>query len=201
MGSTTAVLGKLGEDLILLTQSGIGQVQIAGAGASSTMPQKQNPVGPSVLVALARQVGALAGVLQDAGLHRQQRDGAAWFAEWLSLPQACILTSRALGLAQDLAGRITPNAVTMARNLTAGGGLIHAEALSFALATRMPRPEAQAVVKRLCREVEATGTALPDLAMRDYPGTDWHAVLAQGGLGQAPTEARAFAAIAAITKG
>jgi 3-carboxy-cis,cis-muconate cycloisomerase len=106
-----------------------------------------------------------------------------------------------LGLAQDLAGRITPNAVTMARNLTAGGGLIHAEALSFALATRMPRPEAQAVVKRLCREVEATGTALPDLAMRDYPGTDWHAVLAQGGLGQAPTEARAFAAIAAITKG
>ena len=33
----------LGEDLILLTQSGIGEVQIAGAGASSTMPQKQNP--------------------------------------------------------------------------------------------------------------------------------------------------------------
>lgn len=201
MGSTTAVLGKLGEDLILLTQSGIGEVQIAGAGASSTMPQKQNPVGPSVLVALARQVVALAGVLQDAGLHRQQRDGAAWFAEWLSLPQACILTSRALGLAQDLAGRITPNAVTMARNLTAGGGLIHAEALSFALATRMPRPEAQAVVKRLCREVEATGTALPDLAARDFPGTDWQAVLTQGGLGQAPTEARAFAAIAAITQG
>jgi 3-carboxy-cis,cis-muconate cycloisomerase len=201
MASTTAVLGKLGEDLILLTQSGIGEVQIAGAGASSTMPQKQNPVGPSALVALARQVVALAGVLQDAGLHRQQRDGAAWFAEWLSLPQACILTSRALGLAQDLAGRITPDTVAMGRNLTAGGGLIHAEALSFALATRMPRPEAQAVVKRLCREVEATGTALPDLAMRDFPGTDWHAVLTQGGLGQAPAEARAFAAIAAITQG
>jgi 3-carboxy-cis,cis-muconate cycloisomerase len=201
MASTTAVLGKLGEDLILLTQSGIGEVRIAGAGASSTMPQKQNPVVPSALVALARQVVALAGVLQDAGLHRQQRDGAAWFAEWLSLPQACILTSRALGLAQDLAGRITPNDVTMARNLTAGGGLIHAEALSFALATRMPRPEAQAVVKVLCREVETTGAALTDLAMRDFPGTDWHAVLTQGGLGQAPAEARAFAAIAAITQG
>jgi hypothetical protein len=53
----------------------------------------------------------------------------------------------------------------------------------------------------MCREVEATGTALPDLAMRDFPGTDWHAVLRQGGLGQAPAEARAFAAIAAITKG
>ena len=193
MAGLVASLGKMGEDLILLVQSGQGEVVIAGAGGSSTMPQKQNPVGPSVLVALARHVTGLAATLQGAALHRQQRDGAAWFAEWLSLPQACILTSRALGLAQDLAGRITPNYVTMARNLTAGGGLIHAEALSFALATRMPRPEAQAVVKRLCREVEATGTALPDLAMRDFPGTDWHAVLTQGGLGQAPTEARAFA--------
>jgi 3-carboxy-cis,cis-muconate cycloisomerase len=165
------------------------------------MPQKQNPVGPSLLVALARQVAALAGVLQGSGLHRQQRDGAAWFAEWLSLPQACILTSRALGLAQDLAGRIAPDAVTMARNLTAGGGLIHSEALSFALATRMPRPEAQAAVKRLCREVETTGTTLPDLAARDFPGTDWHAVLTQGGLGQAPAEAHAFATAATITPG
>jgi 3-carboxy-cis,cis-muconate cycloisomerase len=106
-----------------------------------------------------------------------------------------------LGLAHDLAGRITPDQAAMGRNLTAGGGLIHAEALSFALATRMPRPEAQAAAKRMCREVEATGTALADLAARDFPGTDWQAVLTQGGLGQAPAEARAFAAVAAITRG
>ena len=78
--------------------------------------------------------------------------------------------------------------------------MIHAEALSFALATRMPRPEAQAAVARLCHEVEATGTPLPDLAARDFPGTDWHAVLTQGSLGQGPAEGRAFAAIAAITQ-
>jgi 3-carboxy-cis,cis-muconate cycloisomerase len=93
MATTKAVLGKLGEDQILLTQSGIAKVQIAGAGASSTMPQKQNPVGPSVLVALSRQVGPLAGVVQGADLHRQKRDGAAWFVEWLRLPQTCILTA------------------------------------------------------------------------------------------------------------
>ena len=79
--------------------------------------------------------------------------------------------------------------------------MIQSEALSFALATRMPRPEAQAVVKRLCRELKATGRALPYLAAREFPGTDWHAVLTQGGLGQAPAEGRAFAAIAAITQG
>ena len=194
MATTTAVLGKLGEDLILMTQSGIGEVQIAGAGGSSTMPQKQNPVGPSVLVALARQVLGLVATLQGAGLHRLQRDGAAWFTEWLTLPQAAILTSRALGLAVEIAGKITPDAAAMARNLAADGGLIHAEALSFALAETLPRPEAQAAVKRLCAEVTASGTSLAALASRDFPGTDWAVRLAASGLGQAPAEARAFAA-------
>ena len=194
MATTMGALGKLGEDLILLTQSGLAEVKIAGGGGSSTMPQKQNPVGPSAIVALARQVIGLSSVLQGAGLHRQQRDGAAWFTEWLTLPQTCISTSRGIGLAADVVGRMTPDAAAMQRVLAADGGLIHAEALTFALACHMPRPQAQAAVKRLCREVEETGAALPDLATRDWPGTDWGAVLTKGGLGQAPAEARAFAA-------
>lgn len=193
MATTSAALGKLGEDLILMTQSGIGEVQISGAGGSSTMPQKQNPVGPSVLVALARQVTGLAATLQGAGAHRQQRDGAAWFTEWLTLPQMAISTSRGFGLALDLAGRIAPDPAAMSRNLNDGGGLIHAEALSFALAETLPRPEAQAAVKRLCQEVMQTGTPLASLAIRDFPGTDWAARLASAGLGQAPIEARSFA--------
>ena len=193
MATTAAALGKLGEDLILLTQSGLSEVAIAGAGGSSTMPQKQNPVGPSVLVALARQVAGLSATLQGAGLHRQQRDGAAWFTEWLTLPQAAISTSRALGLALQIAGKIAPDPAAMARNLTTDGGLIHAEALTFALAETMPRPEAQAAVKRLCREVAETGQPLATLVTRDFPGTDWAARLVLSGLGQAPVEARAFA--------
>ena len=193
MATTLAALGKLGEDLILLTQSGLAEVRVAGGGASSTMPQKQNPVGPSALVALARQVVGLSAVMQGAGLHRQQRDGAAWFTEWLTLPQMCLSSSRALALAADVLGRVAPDAAAMARGLAADGGVIHAEALSFALADRMPRPKAQAAVKRLCREAGETGVALPDLAARDWPGTDWAGLLARGGLGQAPAEARSFA--------
>lgn len=193
MATTCAALGKLGEDLILMTQWGIGEVQITGAGDSSTMPQKQNPVGPSVLVALARQVTGLAATLQGAGLHRQQRDGAAWFAEWLALPQVAISASRALGLALDIAQKISPDPAAMARNLNADGGLIHAETLVFTLAETRPHPEAQATVKRLCHEAVETGTALATLVARDFPDTDWAARLASAGLGQAPAEARAFA--------
>lgn len=194
MAGLVASLGKMGEDLILLVQSGQGEVVIAGAGGSSTMPQKQNPVGPSVLVAIARQVIALAGAMQGAGLHRQQRDGAAWFVEWLTLPQMCILTGRALALALDLAQRITPLPEAMAKGLTDGAGLIRAEEFTFALARHMPRPEAQAQMKDLCKRAMAGEGALPDLVAQAFPDID---IDPTAGLGTAPDEARAFAAAVA----
>ncbi|WGV15017.1 class-II fumarase/aspartase family protein [Fuscovulum ytuae] len=191
MAGLCATLGKIGEDLILLTATGLSEVRIAGAGGSSTMPQKQNPVGPSVLVALARQVIGLSATLIGAGLHRQARDGAAWFTEWLTLPQMCISTGRALELAGDLATRVEPDPAAMARVLAADAGTIHAEALTFALAARMPRPEAEAAVKRLCAEALQTGIDLQALAAREWPGL--HVPMA---VGEAPAEARAFAAAA-----
>lgn len=180
MAGLAASLGKLGEDLLLLTQSGIAEVRIEGAGGSSTMPQKQNPVGPSALVALSRQVVALAGLMTGAGAHRQQRDGAAWFTEWLTLPQLCLSTGRALALAGNLAGRIRPDAAAMARGLDQDAGTIWAEALTFALAGQMPRPEAEARVKALCAEALAGGGDLRQLAARDWPGLDLGAMAAGG---------------------
>ncbi len=194
MAGLAASLGKMGEDLIAMSQSGIAEIRIEGAGGSSTMPQKQNPVGPSALVALARQVVALSALVTGAGLHRQQRDGAAWFTEWLTLPQLCVSTGRALALAGELAPRIAPDAAAMARGLASDGGTIFAEALTFALTDTMPRPEAAAAVKRLCAEALTDGTDLRDLAARDWPGVDWPARLSRGMLGQAPAEAKAFAA-------
>lgn len=195
MAGLCVSLGKMGEDLILMAQSGVGEIRLAGAGGSSTMPQKQNPVGPSALVALARQTVALSGAIQIAGLHRQQRDGAAWFTEWLTLPQLCISTGRALALAVDVAGKITPVAQAMRQTLDSGLGLIDAEAYTFALARHMPRPEAQAAIKALCAEVMADQVPLSDLVARDFPALDLRAA---GGLGNAPAEARAFAAATGV---
>ncbi|MEO8244063.1 MAG: adenylosuccinate lyase family protein [bacterium] len=190
MAGATASIGKMAEDLLLLTQTGIAEVAISGSGGSSTMPQKQNPVGPSVLVAIARHAAGLSATLHGAGLHRQQRDGAAWFTEWLTLPQLCILTGRALSLAVDLAGRITANPDAMARGLSADGNLIHAEALTFALAARMPRPEAAAAVKALAAEVRSSQGDLLTLAHAKWPDLSL-----SPDLGTAPAEARAFAAL------
>jgi 3-carboxy-cis,cis-muconate cycloisomerase len=188
-------LGKLGEDLILLTQSGIAEVTLSGAGGSSTMPQKENPVAPSALVALSRQVIGLSATLQGAALHRQQRDGAAWFTELLTLPQLCLSTSRMLSLACECLTALRPDPAAMARPLTTGAGLIHAEALTFALAQSMPRPEAQTLVATLCQTALTTGTPLATLVAERFPTLPWPPAAPTGA---APAEARAFAAQARL---
>lgn len=191
-GQVAGALGKMAEDVHLMAQSGLAEVAIAGAGGSSTMPQKQNPVPAAVLAALARHVLALVPAVQGAAIHRQQRDGAAWFQEWLALPPLCLALSRALGLAAELAARLVPDPAALARPLTAPPALIHAEALAFALAARMPRPEAAAESAALCRRAQAEGRVLPDVARAAHP---WLGAFAPD-LGQAPAEARAFAAAA-----
>jgi len=194
MTLVTGSLGKMGEDLLLLTQSGINEVSLNGGGASSTMPQKSNPVLPSLLVALARQTTALNAAIQGAVVHRQQRDGAAWFVEWMTIGQICMATARALSAAETLASTLTPNADQMAAHIDDGLGLIYAEALSFELAKTMSRPKAQAAVKRLCLEVQAQNIPLSLLAESAWPELDTKALFTPAlQLGEAPAQARAFA--------
>ncbi|MEO0391058.1 MAG: adenylosuccinate lyase family protein, partial [Pseudomonadota bacterium] len=160
--------------------------------ASSTMPQKQNPVGPSALVALHAAHVGLQAALDGAAVHQHQRDGAAWFTEWLVLPQIILGGAAALERAVDVAQGLEPRPDAMAQAL-GGLGLAHAEALSFALAARMPRPDAQAAVKALCRTAQETSTPLETLARAAYDDVPPD-LFAADALGQAPSDARRFAA-------
>lgn len=194
----TLAFGKIGEDCTALVQSGIGEITLGGAGASSTMPQKQNPVGPSALVALARQGSGLMAVLQGAALQQHQRDGAAWFTEWMCLPQIVLGAASAAATGKALCAGLSPNADAMQAAVGGGLDMIHAEALSFALAEQMSRPDAQAAVKALCREALNSATPLRQLAARDYPALDIARLFDPAcQLGQAPAEAQRFAAQAA----
>jgi 3-carboxy-cis,cis-muconate cycloisomerase len=191
----TASTAKLGADLVALTGSGQSEVRLADTGGSSTMPQKANPVGPSVLVALGAHAQGLNATVQAAAVHRQARDGGAWLAEWLALPGLVLATTRSLALAGEIAVGMTPDAARMDANLDDGTGLIFAEALVFHLAPTEGRPAAQAAVTALCKQVAATGTPLSRLAADRWPGTDLTPAFDPvRGLGEAPAQARAFAA-------
>lgn len=150
--TTTATLGKTGADLIILAQTEIAEVTLGSTGGSSTMPQKQNPVGPSALVALARSNASAIGEMHHAGLQGMERDVAHWSAEWLTLPRMACATGAALKIADETLAGLEPDTERMRANLDMTGGGILAEALSFALAQHMPRADAQALVKLAARE-------------------------------------------------
>lgn len=101
----TGSLGKFGQDVALMAQSGTA-IRLTGGGGSSAMPHKQNPVAAEVLVTLARfNASQLAG-LHHALVHEQERSGAAWMLEWLMLPQMVLATGVALQTALTLTTRI-----------------------------------------------------------------------------------------------
>ena len=194
MTRAAASLGKMGEDLILMTQSDSREMRLQSSGGSSTMPQKRNPVQPTLLAAIARQSIGLDAIMQGAVIHRQQRDGVAWFTEWMSLPQICMLSLRALAAASEMLRGLDPDPARMLAGIDDGRGLIHAEALSFALTEYMPRPEAQMQVKALCGEVQAGRGSLRELAGRKWSEADLARVFDPSAqMGSAPAEARAFA--------
>ncbi|MGJ8617763.1 MAG: lyase family protein [Sulfitobacter sp.] len=196
-GQVIAALAHMAQSLIGLTSSDTGEVTLGVAGASSTMPQKQNPVAPSAIVALHLHFTGLRSTLQSAAVHQHQRDGAAWFAEWMVVPQLSLSLAAALSHAKALAEHITPRPVRMQSNLEANMGLIHAEALSFALAEFMPRPEAQKVTKALCLEALDKQTPLETLARADYPDLAADVFASGTGTGLAAPDALAFATRAA----
>ncbi len=185
-------LGTLGENLTAHTQSDVGDIALAQAGSSSTMPQKQNPVGPAALVAMARTGQGLGAVLQGAAMHRFQRDGSAWFTEWMTLPQIVLAAAAACKTAKSLVEGLTPSPDRMLATLTAHEA-VFAETLSFELAGRMPRPDAQAAVKRLAAQARETGGSLIALAQAEWPDLPADIFAPEKNLGQAPSEARAFA--------
>ncbi|MFY0681052.1 MAG: adenylosuccinate lyase family protein [Thalassovita sp.] len=188
-------LGKMAEDQLLMTQTDLNELTLATSGGSSTMPQKQNPVQPAAIAALARQTIGVNAIVQGAGLHRQDRDGAAWFTEWLSLPQLCLCAAATLETSTQLIPCLSPNPIAMARALADQHGQIHAEALSFELARHMPRPDAQAAVKTLCAQAIDTHTALKDLAQAQFPEASLDAIFdPEHQIGTAAQDARAFAA-------
>ncbi len=105
LATTSGALGKFGQDVALMAQTG-GEIALSGGGASSAMPHKANPVGAEILVALARFNAAQLGGLQQAMVHEQERSGAAWTLEWLLLPPMLLATAAALRAGGQLAASI-----------------------------------------------------------------------------------------------
>jgi 3-carboxy-cis,cis-muconate cycloisomerase len=170
-------LGKIGDDVVLLSQSEIGEVRPGSGGGSSTLPHKANPVGPEVLVALAGFAADRVGSLHRALVSANERDGAAWTLEWLTLPDLLIAAGAATRIAGELIAGLVVDRGKMLAHVSEPPGLLFAEAATYALMPHMPREEAEKLVKAAVAEAVSANRHLLDvLAGRSKAPVDWAAL-------------------------
>jgi len=142
------VVAKIGLDLALMSQAEVGEVAEAEGGASSTMPQKRNPVGSALAIACARHVNAHASTLIAALPQEHERAVGAWHSEWPALTAALAFTGGAAEAALRALDGLEVDAKRMRANMELSGDAVMAEQASFLLAERVGRREAYELVAR-----------------------------------------------------
>jgi 3-carboxy-cis,cis-muconate cycloisomerase len=146
LGSVAGVCGKIGLDVVLLSQTEVGEVREGAGGGSSTMPQKRNPIRATLARACARLAAAHAAVLHGTLVQEHERAAGAWHAEWEALCGALAFAGGAADAASESLAGLEVDADRMRVNLDASDGLIVAERVALVLAERVGRGAAHELV-------------------------------------------------------
>jgi len=166
----TGSLGKVALDIMMMASTEFGEVYepfVKGRGASSTMPQKRNPISSELMLAAAKGVRQHAGLMLDAMVQDFERATGPWHAEWMAIPESFVLTAGSLHQAKFALGGLIVDEKKMADNLDISRGLIVAEAVMMGLAPDLGRQEAHDVVYDACRVANDRGMTLADALSAD----------------------------------
>jgi 3-carboxy-cis,cis-muconate cycloisomerase len=166
LGLLTGSLGKVAYDVMLMAATELAEVSepfVTGRGASSTMPQKRNPISSELILAASKAVRQHAGLMLDAMVQDFERATGPWHAEWIALPESFVLTAGALHQAKFMLDGLTVDEQRMRKNLDLTSGLIVAEAVMMGLAPYLGRQAAHDVVYAACRTVNERGGRLADV--------------------------------------
>ncbi|MBR0798150.1 3-carboxy-cis,cis-muconate cycloisomerase [Bradyrhizobium jicamae] len=162
--------GKIARDVSLMMQTDVGEAfepAGAGRGGSSTMPHKRNPVASASALGAATMAPNLAATIFAAQVQDHERSAGPWHAEWPALPGLMLVTSGALAAVVDLAEGLEVDAARMRLNLDATGGLIMAEAVTFALAEKIGKSDAHHLIEAASKAAVAAKTHLRDVLSAD----------------------------------
>jgi 3-carboxy-cis,cis-muconate cycloisomerase len=149
LAALAGLCARLAREVVELSHPEIGELREEGGhqrGASSTMPQKANPIGSEAVIGMsvlaAHHAGALLAALQ--GTH--ERSAGEWQVEWDAVPAVFAAAGGAVaGAARVVEGlRVFPE--RMRANLELDGGTIMAEAAMMAVGEVLGRAEAHAAV-------------------------------------------------------
>jgi adenylosuccinate lyase len=148
--ATSGTLARIGNEVMELQRPEIGELREAVAVdvvGSIMMPHKRNPEASEHLDTLARLTRAHALVLMEGQVQLHERDGRAWKAEWVALPEVCLLTSAALRLGIACVEGLEVDTDRMRANVGAAQGLLASERMLGALSARLGKHRAQAALQ------------------------------------------------------
>jgi len=148
-------LGRIGGEVYELSRPELGELAEAappGAVSSITMPHKRNPEVGEHLDTLARLARSSSAVLVEGLVAGHERDGRAWKAEWLALPEVCQLTGAALRAALGLVDGLAVYPEAMAATVERYAADLGSERVLAGLSARLGKHRAQQVLHEVLRQ-------------------------------------------------
>ena len=171
LGLTCGLLDKIATDVKFMMATEIAEVQEpdggGGRGASSTMPQKRNPISCAYITACSSVVRQHTAALLNAMNADFERATGTWEIEWLVLPEAFCYTAGALAQAKFMLGGLLVHPDNMMRNLKSTDGLVNSEAVMMALGPKMGRGKAHDRLSTVCIAVSQGKGRFIDLLAAD----------------------------------
>jgi len=166
LGLVSGTCAKIAFDVKLLMQTEVEEVFEPfhqGRGASSTMPQKRNPIASVYITALNSVVRQHVAALLDAMVEDHERSTGPWEIEWIVLPEIFCLTAGVLAQTRAVVAGLQVDEKRMRANLDITRGLIVSEAVMMELGRHLGRQYAHDLVYDICRQVVASGRPLAEL--------------------------------------
>ena len=138
-------------------------------GASSTMPQKANPILSEAVIGLSATAQALVTPLLRAMQPVHERAAGEWQIEWEVVPLVSVLAAGALSTSTRIATDMQPRPERMLRNAQNDDGGLLAEAYMMALAPALGREHAHDLVYDAFRAARDRGVPLHEALREQVP--------------------------------
>jgi 3-carboxy-cis,cis-muconate cycloisomerase len=163
---------RLAREVVDLSRTEIAELRETGGhhrGASSTMPQKENPISSEAVIGMASTVGALSSAFLRLMEGGHERAAGEWQIEWQVVPQAAQLAAGCLSLAAEVVEGLRVYPDVMRANLEADSGLILAEGYMMRLAPVLGREAAHDLVYGAAQEARSKGVPVLEALLPRAP--------------------------------
>jgi 3-carboxy-cis,cis-muconate cycloisomerase len=157
---------RFAREIIDLARTEVGELAEADGeyrGASSTMPQKANPVSAEAIIGFGVSGGTMVGALLRGLEAGHERAAGEWQVEWQALPYVLRSSAGALGIASQLPRELRVFPQRMRANLELDHGLVLAEAYMSRLARVIGRDKAHELVYQASRQSREQDRSLAEI--------------------------------------